>query len=308
MRSRGRPGWPLPVPRQQIGCIAAFVLGLAMIPAAPVSASQASAGPFTYVSKKSTVASNDFSGDVAFCPLGTRLSGGGGSVAPAGEGRFVSSLFPVDSADADADPDEAYVAQVTNESQGTAGYETDAICLRRSPGDLSYARDSHVTSTPGFIAAGQSVYCASGRRPVGGGADLLGSGLEEQLNVSHPRDPDDPNSAGYGWFMYALKGGGTAEFAAYSICVPEGEWKIRYRTQGAKVEPGKKATLTARCPRKLHVSGGGVASTMVELVTASTPEDSGRDADKAADDAWRARVYNYFDHPESATAYAVCVK
>jgi hypothetical protein len=297
--------------RRRLRCIVVGAVATGITASGPpAGASETSAGPFSYVTAKAQVAPDDVDTIGSICPEDSRLTGGGGSVKPAGAQRYIASLFPDDVFDPDLEADDGYGIEAANRSQDPGGYGATAICLRKDLDQLFYPQDTNTASGPGFIASGTEVACATSLlRVVGGGADISASssGLEE-LYLSRPDDADDDSTPDDGWTMYGLREvpATTASYKAFATCMYRDARKARYRTAKRKVEPHKAITVMARCPRRFHLSGGG-GQALFMRITASEPRD-GPDSGKAPDDAWRVRAFNTTDDRQTVFADAICLR
>jgi hypothetical protein len=285
--------------------VVGFVVSLAgiLLLAAHATAVVRSAGPLKYVTETATSASASVSLE-ALCPGNARVTGGGGGIAPGPQFQvLLSSIYPTNN-DGDLISDDGYEAQARNETGNSRKRTATAICLRRGQSNLAYKFSSQSFGT-GALGVGGSVLCDSPNRVVGGGTFLQPPTTEVQLNDSHPLDPGDHvYDAGWGYTANKEMTAAQRVFAVHAICLPPGVRKLRYVYESRVVLGNERSTLKARCPRKYHVTGGGVEGFANYL--ASVPFD-GKDAGKAPDDGWKGTMQN-FNSPEALLVHAICIK
>jgi hypothetical protein len=147
--------------------------------------------------------------------------------------------------------------------------------------------------------ADMRINCPGGTHGVSGG---FGGGMAGATpSVIVPIDRGDPNRTPDDGWRVRLFGGQGDTVNAFAVCKPG---VLAYaRGKRRLVRAGDAVRVTARCPRKTHVVGGGAAALGAEI-DSSYPHDLG-DAGPRPDDAWRARVENGAGR-ERARAYAVC--
>ncbi len=241
------------------------------------------AGPFTYV-KLTSVEPQE--GDVtlqAFCPRGSRATGGGGAIT--GTNSTIGALSPFDTDHGVADA--GYEIAGHASSDGPTQATVTAICMKRKRGgnSLEYA------SVTGSGTSVDEHDCGSGH-VVGGGEWLAPPYSGEQLTESTPYPQD-------GWYFKAeVPPGGM--YSIYTVCIPGGKRETRVVNQVLPYDGTTNAyELHASCPAHFHISGGGFGSHYG--AGESVPTD-GHDRDKAADDGWTAIVRG------GGFVQAVCVK
>jgi hypothetical protein len=135
--------------------------------------------------------------------------------------------------------------------------------------------------------------CPGTKRPMGGGYSI---GLNE-LDTLRSAAPADLNGDGRidGWRVVAETGQSSTGVGtdASAIC-RKGTVKYVTKTGTLPASPGA-LTLTARCPKDMHVTGGGAVASnggaaRAAYVSSMYPID-GPDADSKPDDGWRATFY-----------------
>jgi hypothetical protein len=145
------------------------------------------------------------------------------------------------------------------------------------------------------------VKCPAGTVVYGGGAEIVASTLNANLNSSYPLNHTT-------WAAWANNGSlDDTELTVYAVCAKQTlSWSMRSVTYN---DSSTGSTFgEARCPGTAKVLGGGVYSASASLgenVASSWPAVSGQGAAKA----WRWRVRMTDQNPVSGTTfrvYSVC--
>lgn len=178
------------------------------------------------------------------------------------------------------------------------------ICSRRA----AVANDVHTGNfAPAPSTLGFGFSCAEGH-VLGGGVEGSPS-LDSHVSSAVPIDGPDPDSVpDDGWRgSGALLEGTNGELYVYQACATGP--RPAYRSAKAQVAPIDQRTVTVRCKRDEHVSGGGayVSGPADDThMAASRPIDGG-DLDQVPDDGWRATVSNDGAVFQTAAVKAICV-
>jgi hypothetical protein len=144
-------------------------------------------------------------------------TGGGGIASPSD--AYLSSSQPLDSSDANSQPDDEWLLAFFDPFAGIGGSDVEVIC-RRGPG-LAYREASRHGIGTGKVGS-RKVRCPKGSHVVGGGAHVSGSVLDGRFIDSHPIDlpsdadrvPDD------GWRAKSVNEGGSAtRLTVRAICL-----------------------------------------------------------------------------------------
>jgi hypothetical protein len=174
-------------------------------------------------------------------------------------------------------------------------------------GGLTYMfRETTAITPPGSGAGGPA--CPAGQHVVGGGVET-GSTAESHIFSTYPagHGPTDPRPDN-GWLATAWRGSGSpTSIDIIAVCR---EHLPRYFSSSAPVRAGKARALKVSCPRRSHVSGGGVRliaeSPSEDYVNSSYPYD-GPDAGSAPDDGWKGRAYNLSGDNDRVIVHAICI-
>jgi Ca2+-binding RTX toxin-like protein len=263
-----------------------------------------------------TVQPGQFGAGQAFCPAGTRVTGGGiTSTDPPGGDLQVSG--PLDETGLtsflnDGDVGKSWYARIFNGNGTPNTYAVTAICSQAS--DATFRNKSITLNDDQYGAAQPS--CPSGSRVIGGGATntngqlaeaVVGGPLDETGLTANLADGD----VGRSWFTYLLNGGpNPSTFVATAICSPGSDATIR--TDAFTVTPGAGGDGQAFCPPDTRVVGGGVTTTgpATGYVEVSGPlDDSGLTANLNNGDvgrSWYAAASNAGPDTNTYVATAVC--
>ena len=288
-----------------VGLAALIALGAT----APSGAKVRKAGPFRYVSETTNIASGGGLAWDATCPDGSRLTGGGGSIAGPPSDVTMTSSFPLDGADAGSEIDDVWRAETFNDTASSKQAWVDAVCLRTGTGgsQLDYASDGNAIGA-GNISTFAGATCSG--RVVGGGANLPGNPANEALNSTFPLPPGGDGTPTNQWSARVRSSNGPTTLFGFAICLPQGAMKFRYRTTERIIFGGQNRRAVAKCPAKgsWRVAGGGMRGVFLTL-SLTRPWDSG-DKGKAPDDGWvvKAGLPSPFSDPVVVQAWAVCVK
>jgi hypothetical protein len=162
---------------------------------------------------------------------------------------------------------------------------------------------SYVSATTESVPAGgvgiELVACPDARpNPLGAGIYPSGEAGEAYAQWLYPASGGE-----YGaWGGFRNVGGQSKTATVFAMCTGR-RVKKRY-TPPIPVPPQQSRSARVKCPKGTHVTGGG-ANIDIRLVS-SHPFDGG-DANRAPDDGWAARAYNYTTDPDHIQVLAHCL-
>lgn len=284
-------------------CAGICMGALALAPGA--EAAQFDSGPLSYVVKTKQAPAGGDVGAGRECPSGSRLVGGGGSIAgkPAGAvaDRWLFGAAPTDTEDLDFDRDDAFLTDAHNATAGNLKTTSVSICLRPGDSGLSYAENPETLPTNGSVFI-SSATCSG--TSTGGGVQLEGPG--EDLHI---RDGFRPSKDEWSGGLRKDATPQSRDSAVVAVCIPSDSRKVRYRTATRTIGEDKTGALRVACPSGYRPTGGGIRpitgiSSQARLLH-SRPYDS-KDPGKAPDDGWKARAFNA-GAAESVEFGAVCL-
>jgi hypothetical protein len=296
---------------------AAVVVGMLAATEATAGGTQtAKSGPLRYVTSTANAPATDDGASIAFCPGGSRLAGGGGSITGPVNDVRLGGIFPFDFFDPGFVRDDSYLAEGYNNSAAPRPMRSIAICLRNASGGagLGYdVGDGPMINMGSSVGTGASATCSSGR-VIGGGTEIPGPAttqFEEQLNSTRPADIDSDGVYDDGWRGSLNVNTSTVNRTphAVAICQPAGGYRVRYRSAPKIVYPGTSPSVKAKCPsgKGWRVTGGGIQG-FFSRILASVPVDD-KDKRKVPDDGWRGRITtSTAADPAALVVHAICIK
>ena len=245
-------------------------------------------------------------GVTAPCPVGTRLTGGGGAIFGGAPGELdTSSMYPIDIGDQDDDADDAYRFEGHTHAVATAvKAQSVAICLKKGKLALSYRQDDS-TGPNGALTLANNYPCQTGQQVTGAGLKLGGSAGDngvESLGPYYDAATDVLTKSHSAWDAHKSVSE-TIPIESHTICFLPVAEKLRYRVKEFPVGEGQTRTVKVNCPGKTRVVGGGFGR-YPENALMSLPFDD-NDKGKAPDDGWKVRVHNDIGGEDYATA--VCM-
>jgi hypothetical protein len=279
-------------------------MGVLML-APGAQAAQFDAGPLTYVVKTEKAPPG---GDVTVgreCPSGSRLIGGGGSIAgkPSGASadRWLFGAAPTDTGDLDVDRDDAFLTDAHNATAGNLKTTSVTICLRPGDGGLSYAENTETLTTNASVFI-SSATCSGAS--TGGGVQVEGPGEDV-----HIRDGFRPSADEWAGGLRKDATSQSRDSAVFVVCIPSDSRKVKYPTATRTIGEDETGALRVACPSGYRPTGGGIhpvtgIGSQARLLH-SRPFDS-KDPGKAPDDGWKARAFNP-TNAESVEFGAVCL-
>lgn len=311
---------------------AAIVIGIGT-PGVATGEQLRTAGDLVYVSQDYPNPGG-MAGDIAACPSGTSVVGGGVAVAGAFDNFHVlTSSHPIDDlVDVDLVPDDGWQGQSFNYGDADAG-TVFAVCMSQehlgvsgddaggSVGKVNYVRRSHVL--PPLAQDGGKARCPTGTTITGGG--LQSAGDDRLAASSFPIDLGDGDKvADDGWKAllnnHLVMEGNLDVFA---ICLKQGRrpvsgdaskgsvGRLHFRRERFKVPAGARGSAKARCPGGTKDTGGGLKQragfSKSSEISRTRPFD-GVDQGSRPDDGWLGAADNDSDSRVKAWTFAICLE
>jgi len=180
-------------------------------------------------------------------------------------------------------------------------------------GDLEYRSDT--TSSVGAPSVSTADVECSGGFPyvLGGGTTMNGIQVQTHIATSAPIDSllDTDDTPDNGWRgTMANDSGDPKDLTAFAICSAL-QPNLRMKATTIPLKGDTTGTVTAKCAKKAHATGGGflIGTANPQMVHAieDRPWDSD-DRDKAPDDGWRARAFNNAGSTAELAAYVMCIR
>ena len=285
------------------------VLTAATLIVLPLPGTALGAGPLAYRTATATIPAYSHERAQALCPPGAEATGGGG-VLRGGDypQSTLGELLSYDATVPGAPHREAYVAGGYNAVEVPREVKATAICLRRGMSHLSSPWET-VEIPADQIAGSVAATCGAGTEAIGGGGAILGPfGNTTTLFASAPTGPGGVDPTLNSWNVRARRpiDGSERTVYAQASCLDMGFRQVQHRAAGTTVASGETDTVSVRCARGFHVSGGGVGGGSLAIF-ASVPFD-GRDRRHVPDDGWRARFGNYVIGAQDAIVTAICIR
>jgi hypothetical protein len=273
--------------------VVALTCGLAMAPGAQA---------FKYVDQTTTLTTVGAHTLSAACPGKQRVLGGGLTHDQSGFDDRVAPTrtFPFDDGDRGGKPDDGWTVSVDLDGTVPVELTAHAICTKGAA-----ARKLRYRSEDDSFEAGQHALeasCPKRAKVVSGG---LGSTDPELgwIASTAPADGADRNGgADDGWEGVIDNYGGDLVATTYAVCA-KGKFgrKLKRTSDAETVEPNTEGIVTADCPGKTKVVGGGLESPSPQgnsIFNATGP--LGRKA-------WTG-VYDQYAPSVTVIAHAICHK
>ena len=285
-----------PGARVAVAAIAVICTSIGLTGAAP--AETTSAGKFRYVQRSFSVGpTSQSTRQVARCPRGTHVYGGGMDAAQSFERGAVNSSFPVDLGDRGTVPDDGWAVYYDNYMQRRDDAKVTAVCGRVMP---KYRSQRAPIGPRRFKTL--TARCPRGTYVWGGGSDNSGPYFDFILSQTFP-------SGRRGWTSTISNfGDGSFRGRSWAIC---GTTKPRYVRESTIAIAEGSTLWDSDCPnQRFHlISGGGShgAPGFIGLGTINPADGDGR-VDAAPDDEMTVSFHNYTETPRRATVHAVCLR
>ena len=252
------------------------------------------AGKFRYVENNFSIAAESQSKkQIAWCPRGTHVYGGG--VATALENGVINASYPIDSQDRGNVPDDGWAAYWDNFQRSRAHAVVRAICGPMMP---RYRSTGFVAPAGRYVTV--RVACPRGTFAWGGGASNRGPYNTMYLSETGPyrKRKWESTTANVGTRKYSG--------VAHSIC---GSKRPTYEQSSTSV-PDFGRVWDAECPTQLHhaISGGVTHTGPGRIgINGLFPVDRDGNVDAAYDDGFEANLDNYVDATKRMTVTVVCL-
>jgi hypothetical protein len=165
--------------------------------------------------------------------------------------------------------------------------------------------DYRVSVSEDFVGSGLNSFvgCEDGARPISGGIDLEGSPTGSRMAGTYPAKEVTRIWRSGGRNLV----GGPMDLRFFGICREAQPAVSRFRSASRSIDPNTPRGVKVACPKGFRATGGGYQTGNSSVALATVPYD-GKDADKQADDGWRARAFNSSVAPEELTAFVSCRK
>ena len=284
--------------RGGLAAVAALAMGVAATGfSGEAPAATTAAGKFRYVQRTFSVPATSRSRlQIARCPRGTHVYGGGTTNQHSfGRGAIVASM-PVDLGDSGRVPDDGWGVRYDNFAAGPVNAVVTAVCGRAAP---RYRSASAQVGAGRY--EGHRLRCPRATYAWGGGAINRAPYQSSTLSETYP----DGTRA---WAStLANLSGAPHRVTVFAIC---GTRQPRYVRDSTTLIPQASGLWDADCPnQRFHLISGGASNSSPGTVLLNTlnPADADR-ADAAPDDEMTASFHNYSNAQQRATVHAVCLR
>ena len=282
--------------RVAAAAVAATVAAVAGI-AGTAPAQTTSAGKFRYVQRTFTVpGSSQSARQVARCPGGTHVYGGGTTNQKSYGGGIITASYPVDLGDRGGVPDDGWAVRYDNYAPTPTSAVVTAVCGRATPKYRSVS-----IRVPAGRFRSLTAHCPGGTYVWGGGGINRAPYSTTHFSDSFPSDLASW-TATLANFSGAAHGG-----TAYAIC---GTRKPRYVQDSTTVNAEASALWDADCPNQsFHLVSGGASHGAPGQIGLNTLNPADADTtDAAPDDEMTASFHNYTSSTRRVTVHAVCLR
>ncbi len=269
-----------------------------------------------------TVAANAAGADVARCPAGTRVVGGGVGTTAATVGSQVQVSGPLDETGLTANTVDGDIARSWYGNVKNLGvertYKVFALCSASSDATVEETTFTVAANTAGNVAGADVARCPAGTRVVGGGVGTTAATgtVGSQVQVSGPLDETGltantvDGDIARSWYGNVYNLGGDRTYKVFALCSASSDATVEETTfTPAAFAAGADV---ARCPAGTRVVGGGVgttAATVGSQVQVSGPlDETGLTANTVDGDIarkWYANVNN-LDGDRTYKVLALC--
>lgn len=187
---------------------------------AKVTAICAKGDPRKFVHRQETtvVAPNSQAGDTAYCPHGTKVTGGGVFASGTSFKVEVAQTGPIDSGDTNSLPDNGWHGFANNGSTSSATMDVIAVCAKS--GTYRYVESDEVTLQDNSVGS-TLANCPARTQVTGGGVDVFGFNNGFEVESSVPIDSGDAGAKpDDGWLGTANNdnSGQAANTRTFAIC------------------------------------------------------------------------------------------
>jgi hypothetical protein len=240
-------------------------------------------GVYSYVTTSRPAASGVQTANVARCPDGTVVLGGGVHTSGTSLADEVATTAPFDGRDGDRRPDDGWIGEV-NTGGAPATMTTYAICAPFG-GVVYPARSKDVRSGTRELAV---VGCPRTHRGVGGGVRTIGTSTRTVVAESSRR---------LGGWRGAVNNdlAKRTTFTTHAICIRASVIGAVTITNGNQAPPGR-SFLQQTCftvdPTHAISGGGSIDGGLQGELAGLFPIDDGSDADSVRDDGWQIETNN----------------
>ena len=216
--------------------------------AAPAPATAALPGAAVRSQQSHPFSSEPTRAVAAYCPEGTRVTGGGGRVDGNPDHVVLTRMRPVHTNNLDR----FEVAAAEDEAGTSLAWTVTAIAICASPIDgMEIASETHVGGDSLYNYA--FVTCPTGKLPIGGGGQITGG--KGQVHLGYMRDQYSHSTLASG-LEDANGFDGNWTVTGYAVCVPiPPPGSTRTVAVHSEVDSENPKEVTATCPDGMSVTG-----------------------------------------------------
>jgi hypothetical protein len=191
-----------------------------------------------------------------------------------------------------------------NNSSGSAALSTTLLVCAK--GDFKYP--TRKVAIPPGAQGERFVTCPKGTTLAGGGVHAFGGDHKTEIASNAPEGHGAKPNA---WDATVNNGSAEAvNVTVGAVCAKRGNYKVVH-TSPMPLPDHSQVTAVATCPKRSHVSGGGVRITGLDngLEVAGSTAFDGADGNVTPDDGWQGTA-NDDDtgSPETMQTFAICKK
>jgi hypothetical protein len=243
---------------------------------------------YTFVEQRTTISPDSFANQIAKCPKGDDVVGGGGYEVTQNTQVDLNSSYPSSR--------RVWLVSFQNETASDNTGVVVAICAAASSlSDYSIV-DGNFVNVPANSSVEADVTCPDGTVDLGGGWVDTGGAYQDSSGASAPLGTN-------GWRAFPSAGASATTGLAASVCAAQPP-KWAQVASSYSVNPSDTATtVTVTCPQHTKVLGGG------DFNTSGSPlVNIGLTSSLSNLTGWSTTENNDSSSSESVDAWAVCAK
>ncbi len=243
---------------------------------------------YTFVEQRATISPDSFANQIAKCPKGDDVVGGGGYEVTQNTQVDLNSSYP--------SSHRVWLVSFQNETASDNTGVVVAICAAASSlSDYSIVDGSFV-NVPANSTVEADVTCPDGTVDLGGGWVDTGDAYQDSSGASAPLGTN-------GWRAFPSAGASATSGLAATVCAAQPP-KWAQVASSYSVNPSDTATtVTVTCPTGTRVLGGG------DFNDSNSPlVNIGLTSSLSSLKGWSATENNDSSSSESVDAWAVCAK
>jgi hypothetical protein len=276
-----------------------------------VTAATALAGPGATVSMSTTLSGNGPATRSATCPVGTRATGAGFSIAqPFNPETDTGTRSMIQSMARTGTRSFSAVASMQAPNQPSTAFRSYVRCIKSTRGPIAYSFGD-ATINPGTIQVANAS-CPSDEKAIGGGFKVEPPYAPPPGGKGIPFVLESRRAGSQVWRTTVMNpqpfGQAPVNFTFWALCEGDGNGATKVRKKTVTIGPDKRRDVAVKCPRGWHTASGGfrlgpIADTDVlfGLVDRSRPQGSR---------TWRAGAWTLPSVIEgeggTITVYAYC--